>query len=75
MSLKTFIAIAQIAVSAIVILLVLLQERGTDAGGLFGGGGGSGFYQTRRGIEKVVFVATIVAIAIFALLAIANLLF
>lgn len=72
MSLKLLIAIAQITVSLIVIVLVLLQERGSDAGGLFGGSGG--FYQTRRGVERIIFAATIIAVIVFALLAITNIL-
>lgn len=66
------IAIAQIAVSVIVIGLILLQERSAGAGGLFGGGEG-GFYQTRRGIEKFLFVTTIVFVVAFAGLALLNL--
>ena len=72
MDLNLIVATAQIAVSVILIILVLLQERGGDVGGLFGGTGG-GFYQARRGLERTVFVATVVFVIIFALLALANL--
>jgi len=66
--------IGQVVVSIILIVLVLLQERGAGLGGLFGGGGGGGTpYQTRRGLEKVIFWSTIVAAVIFATLAILNL--
>ena len=67
------IAIAQIAVSVLLIILILLQERHAGAGGLFGGGGGEHVYQTRRGLERVVFVVTIILVAAFAGLAILNL--
>ena len=70
--LNLIISIAQIAVSVILIVLVLLQERGGDAGGLFGGAGG-GFYQARRGLERTIFIATVVFVIVFALLALANL--
>ncbi len=70
------ISIAQIAVSVLVILMVLLQERSSAGGlgGIFGGGGGEGgFYQTRRGLEKFLFTATIILVIIFAGLALLNL--
>ena len=73
MSLSTIISIAQIVVSVIVIGLILLQERDSGAGGLFGGGGGDGFYQTRRGLERSIFIATIVFVVVFAALAVGNL--
>ncbi|KKU84054.1 MAG: Preprotein translocase, SecG subunit [Parcubacteria group bacterium GW2011_GWA2_47_8b] len=71
---NNIITIGQIATSVILIVLILIQERSAGAGGLFGGGGGdSGFYQTRRGFEKLLFVATIVLSIIFAGLALLNL--
>ncbi|MEK9194459.1 MAG: preprotein translocase subunit SecG [Patescibacteria group bacterium] len=65
--------IAQVAVSIILIALVLLQERGGGTSGLLGGMGGGGAYQTRRGLEKFVFYATIALAVVFAVLAILNL--
>lgn len=64
---------AQIGVSILIVLLVLLQERSSGIGGLFGGGG-EGVYQTRRGVEKLLFYATVIAIIVFAGLALLNLL-
>ena len=49
----------QIILSVTLVIVVLLQVRG-QGGGLFGGGESS--YHTRRGIEKVLFQATIVLI-------------
>ena len=63
---------AQIVVSLIVIGLILLQDRSSEAGGLFGGGEGGGVYQTRRGLEKVVFGATIVGVIVFTALALTH---
>lgn len=49
--------IIQIVASALIILLVMVQSKGT---GLFSAFSGSiGFYRSKRGIEKVIFVATI----------------
>jgi protein translocase SecG subunit len=70
----TIIPVIQIAVSVIVIVLILLQERDAGAGSLFGGGGGGGgFYQRRRGLERILFITTIVGVVVFAGLALANL--
>lgn len=65
--------IAQIIVSILVIALILLQERSSGLSGLFGGGEGGGFYQTRQGLEKFIFFATIFLVAVFAILAVLNL--
>lgn len=71
-SLAGILPIAQIAVSVCLIVLVLLQERSSGASGIFGGGGGE-FYQTRRGLERGTYVATIVLMAVFAFLALLDL--
>lgn len=65
--------IGQIVISIILIVLVLLQERSGGLGALFGGGGGATPYQTRRGLEKFIFSATILTAVVFAALAIINL--
>lgn len=64
--------------SIIIVTLVLVQERSSGAGGLFGGGGGGGggsgeFYQRRRGIEKILFISTVIAVGIFTLFSVLNL--
>jgi protein translocase SecG subunit len=68
------IAIAQIVLAVIIIGLILLQERSSGMSGLFGGGGDDSYYQTRRGMEKFVFIATIVGAVIFVALAVWQLL-
>ena len=68
------LTIAQIAVSVVIIVLILLQERSSAGGlGIFGGGGDGSFYQTRRGLEKTLFAATIILVIVFAGLALLNL--
>lgn len=66
------LSVVQIAVSILIIILILIQERSSGAGGIFGGGESGGFYQTRRGLEKVIFIATIAFMIIFAALAVAH---
>jgi len=62
--------ISQITVAVILIVIVLVQQRGTSLGGAFGGGGD--IYASRRGLEKSLFIATIVFGVIFVGLAITN---
>lgn len=60
------LAIAQIAVSVLLIAAILLQQRGTGLSSAFGGEGN--VYRTKRGLEKGLFIGTIaLAIAFFTL--------
>ena len=69
-----FLPIIQIAVAISLIVLILLQQRGTALGSAFGGGGGEGgFYATRRGIQQKIYWATIILGVLFIVLALLNL--
>lgn len=57
------IGIFQVIVSILLIAAVLLQQRGTGLSATFGGEGN--VYRTKRGLEKVLFVATIVLATFF----------
>lgn len=59
----SWITIAQVVVSILLIIAILLQSRGTGLGSAFGGSGG--VYLTKRGIEKKLFIATIVLAVLF----------
>jgi len=67
-----YIQIAELIVSVLLILAILLQNRGAGLGGIFGGEGN--VYRTKRGVEKGLFISTIVLAALFFGLAIAQLL-
>lgn len=69
---ETIISSIQIIIAILLIVFVMLQQRGTALGSAFGGEGGS-FYSTRRGIQKKIFWATIVCGALFIGLALVNL--
>lgn len=71
----TILQIAQLSVAILLTVLILVQERSAGMSGIFGGGGDGGFYQTRRGLERVVFIATIVCASIFFLLSLGRLWF
>lgn len=67
------LSVAQILVSILLITLILLQAQGTGLGNTWTGGGET--YHTRKGVEKIVFYATIVGIGLFIAISIANLIF
>ena len=67
----TVITIVQIVVSLFLIAAILLQQKGAGLGSSFGGDGGN-FYSTKRGIEKVLFYATIVLTVVFLAIAITR---
>ena len=69
---NNILLVAQLLVSVILIVLILIQQRGTALGSAFGGQEG-GFYGTLRGIQKKIFWATVVSGALFIILAIVNL--
>ena len=69
----SIISIAQIVVSILLIGVILMQERSAGSGGLFGGGGEGTYYQARRGVEKAIFIATIILLALFAIVSLLNL--
>ena len=71
LSLKDYIAIAQVIVSLALIIAILLQKQGTDVGGLFGGRHEN--YYSRRGVEKTLFFTTIGLSVLFLGLGAANL--
>src|SRR5512142_712415 len=69
-SMKTYLTIAQIVVSSLLIVAILLQARGTGLGSTFGGEGN--VYRTKRGVEKILFRSTIVFAVVFLGLALAT---
>jgi len=70
---KSFLPYIQIGIGIVLIVLILLQQRGTALGSAFGGGEG-GFYSTRRGLQKKIFWATVVVGALFIISALLNIL-
>lgn len=66
------LSVIQITVSVLLLAGILLQPNGSGFGSTWGGGGAS--YHTRRGLEKVVFIATIVVAVMFTVVSIISLL-
>lgn len=57
---------AEIILSIILVISILLQQSGAGLGGALGGGDDS-FHHTRRGFEKFLFYLSIVCGILFAL--------
>jgi len=65
------INISEIVVSCILIISILLQNRGAGLSGTFGGDMGG--YYSKRGFEKFLVYSSIVLSAVFLILAIVSL--
>jgi protein translocase SecG subunit len=69
---KLYLTIFTSIVSILLMVTILLQQRGSGIGRAFGGE--SGVYRTRRGAERFLLIFTIVLAILFAGGAIANIL-
>jgi preprotein translocase subunit SecG len=72
MSINTILQIIMVGSSILMILSILLQQRGATLGAGFGSSGE--LYTSRRGIDKNLFEVTIVFAVIFVLAILAGLL-
>ena len=66
---QTYLAVAEILVSILLVGSILLQIRGQGSG-LFGSAQGT--YRVRRGVDKLLFQGTIVLTTIFVLISILS---
>ncbi len=67
-----FFNIAIIVVSILLIITILLQQRGSGLGAAFGGEGN--VYMAKRGAEKIIFWASIVLAVLFMALGVVRIL-
>ncbi len=63
---------AEIVLSILLIVGIVLQQRGATLGGAFGGDNFASTFYKRRGAEKFLFNATIGVAVLLVLAAIAN---
>jgi len=68
---STYLDIAQIIVGVALIVIILFQTRSSGVGGIFGGTQTS-FHRTRRGVERTLFIVTIVLSVTFFIIALVN---
>ena len=68
---ETTFIVLQIVIGIALVITITLQSRGSQVGMAFGGGS----YRSKRGIEKLLYYATIVLAILFASISILSLLF
>ena len=67
------VTIIQTVLALLLIAAILIQQRGGGLGGSAFGGDNS-MYSTRRGAEKVIFIATIIFAVLFMVFSLARIL-
>ena len=73
---STLLPYIQIILAVLVIAGILLQQTGATVGGAFGGSDNfSSAFHTRRGLEKTLFIFTIIIGILFALAALLTLIY
>ncbi len=70
----TVLNIIEIILGLMLIGLIIMQAKGTGLGSGFGGSDIS-FYGTKRGAEKVLFIATIVISVLFLIVSLISVIF
>ena len=71
MEIKDALDIIQFILALVLILVILMQTKGSSMGGIFGGESSS-VYRTRRGFERRLFQFTIGLSVAFFLIAVFN---
>ena len=72
MSIDTILQIVMIASAVLMVVSILLQQRGATLGAVFGSSGE--LYTTRRGVDKNLFEVSVVLAVIFILAILTGLL-
>ena len=67
---KNLIVVIQIIIAALLMAAILIQAKGTGLGSAWGGTGE--FYRSKRGVEKILFITSIVLAVCFILISIIN---
>lgn len=70
---KTAISLIQIILGILLVLVIIIQQKGSGLGSSFGGD--LSFYRTKRGAEKLLFYATIALAFFFILSSLIGLMF
>lgn len=68
---KETLLVVQIIISLLLLSSIILQARGTGLGSTWGGGGET--YRSKRGVEKILLISTIVLSVLFLASAMINL--
>lgn len=60
---ETFFNISQTLLAVLLVVIILLQQKGSGLSGVFGGS--SNIYSTKRGVDKILHLATIILAIVF----------
>ena len=71
-ALAAYLPYIEIALSLLLIIGIILQQRGSSLGGAFGGDNFASTFYKRRGAEKFLFNATIAVAVLYVATAIAS---
>ena len=66
----TYFNIAEIIISVVLVVVLLLQSRGSGFNGTFNSD--TSVFRTRRGVEKTLFQLTIVLVLVFVIVSILS---
>ncbi len=69
---EVYLNVAQIIISAVLILVVLLQSKGSSFSGAFSTD--ASVFRTRRGVEKTLFQLSLGLAAVFVVVSVASVL-
>lgn len=70
---ESAISLIQIILAILLVLVILVQQKGSGLGNAFGGE--ASFYRSKRGAEKLLFYATIALSVVFISSSIISLVF
>lgn len=68
---QTVLTISQIIIAILLVLFILMQDKGTGLSATFGGSGN--FYASKRGVEKILSKGTVLLAILFFVNAVAFL--
>jgi preprotein translocase subunit SecG len=63
---SVFLLVTQIILGVALVVVLLLQVKGGGLGGIFGQA--EGIYRPRRGVEKSLFLVTVVLVVLFIII-------
>lgn len=69
---KPIISVIQIVLGVLLVLVIIIQQKGSGLGSAFGAD--LGFYRTKRGAEKLLFYTTIILSTAFIISSLIGLL-
>lgn len=58
-----FLTAIQLISAVLLVIVILMQQRGAGLSGLFGGSGD--VYRSKRGVEKTLHIITIILVVVF----------